>query len=145
MPRFSVSGRSSLASTAARGTSVYNIASACSPKIREVGVWNTTTTAFVASVTRLTATGTQGSGLTEAKHDANGPAADATGFAVHTADATAGDEIVRAAIGAAVGAGMVWTFGDTGLVIPAGTANGIGILCPTGTGQVYDYYIVWDE
>lgn len=145
MPRFSVSGRATVASTAARGTSLYNIASLCSPKVVEVGVFNTTATAFVASLTRLTATGTQGAGLTETKHDANGPAADATGFACHTADATASDEIVRASIAAAIGGGMVWTFGAGGISIPAGTANGLGILCPTGTGQIYDYYIVWDE
>lgn len=145
MPRFSTSARASVAATSLRGPSLYNIASACSPKIVEVGVFNTTTTAFAAALTRLTATGTQGTGLTETKHDANGPAADATGFQTHTADATAGDEIVRASIGAAVGAGIVWTFGAGGLSIPAGAANGIGILCPTGPGQVFDFYIVWDE
>ena len=145
MPRYSASFRASAVATAARGPSLYNIASGCSPKIVEVGVFNTTTTEFVAALTRLTAAGTQGAGLTEAKHDANGPAADATAFNTHTADATASDELVRATIAAAKGAGVVWTFGAGGLVIPAGTANGIGILCPTGTGQLFDGYIVWDE
>lgn len=145
MPRFSTSARASSAATAARGPSLYNIASACSPRIVEVGIFNTTTTAFAAALTRLTAAGTQGTGLTETKHEANGPGADATAFNTHSADATASDEIVRASVGAAVGAGIVWTFGAGGLVIPAGTANGIGILCPTGTGQVFDFYIVWDE
>jgi hypothetical protein len=121
------------------------VGSNCTPKIVEIGVFNTTTTDFVASVTRLSAAGTQGTGLTEAKHQDPGPAADATGFNTHTADATAGDEIVRATIAAAKGAGMVWTFGAGGLWIPTGTGNGIGILCPTGTGQVFDFYFVWDE
>ena len=145
MARFTVSARASAIATTVRGPSVYNIASAASPRIVEVGVFNTTTTAFVAAVQRMTATGTQGAGLTEAKHDANGPAADATGFNTHTADATASDEIARASIGASVGSGMVWTFGGGGLVIPAGTASGIAITCPTGTGQLFDFYIVWDE
>jgi len=40
---------------------------------------------------------------------------------------------------------MVWTFGDTGLEIDAGTANGVGVVVATGTGQVIDFYVVWDE
>jgi len=146
MPRFSISGVSSIAPTTTLPcVSLYNIASGCSPKIREIGVFQTVATAQRIEVARLTTAGTQGSGLTETRHDQNGPAADATGFAGHTVAPTLSDEIVRCALGAAVGAGMVWTFGDTGLVIPAGTANGIGILASTGTGQVIDYYIVWDE
>jgi hypothetical protein len=30
-------------------------------------------------------------------------------------------------------------------VIQPGTANGVGIIIPTGTGQVLDYYFDWDE
>jgi hypothetical protein len=30
-------------------------------------------------------------------------------------------------------------------LISAGTANGVGIICPTGTGQILDYYFDWDE
>jgi len=29
--------------------------------------------------------------------------------------------------------------------MPVGVANGIGVLIGTGTGQVLDAYIVWDE
>jgi len=145
MPRYTASARTAALPTAARGPSLYNIASLCSPKIREIAVYNTTTTAVAVSVNRLTAAGTQGADITEAKHDANGPAADATAKQTHTADATAGEEICRCSLGAAIGAGMVWTFGDTGLVIPAGTANGIGILLPVGTAQHLDFVITFDE
>lgn len=145
MPRYSASARTAAVPTSARGPSVYNIASLCSPKIREVGVFNTTTTAFAVSLNRMTAAGTQGANITETKHDALGPAADATAKQTHTADGTPSDEIVRASIGAAVGAGVVWTFGDTGLVIPAGTANGIALLLPVGTAQHFDFYFIWDE
>ena len=27
----------------------------------------------------------------------------------------------------------------------SGTGNGYGILCPSGTGQIFEYYIDWDE
>ena len=113
------------------------------PKIVEVGVFNTTTTAVAVSLNRFTAAGSVGAGLTEVSHD--GSAVVATGFAGHTADGTVGNEIVRASLGASIGSGVVWTFGAGGVLIPAGTANGIGVIIPTGTGQILDYYFVWDE
>ena len=76
------------------------------------------------------------------------PAPNATGFAGHTVAATmvSGANIRQAMLGAAVGSGVIWTFGDTGLLIAAGTANGIGVICPSGfTGQIVDYNIDWDE
>ena len=146
MPRFSASARSSVASTSLRGPSLYAPASLSRPKIREIGVFNTTATAVVVNVQRLTARGTPGTGITAAKHEAGSAAAGCTPYQTHTADATAGDEIVRATLGAAVGSGMVWTFGDYGLIIPDGANTaGIGLLCPVGTGQILDFYIVWDE
>jgi hypothetical protein len=114
-------------------------------KVREVGVFNTTTTALAVALARFSATGTQGTGLTESKYDPASVAASGTGFAGHTADATVGDTLAQASLGAAIGSGVIWTFGDTGIVIAAGTANGIGIIIPTGTGQICDYYCIWDE
>jgi hypothetical protein len=124
--------------------SLYAIA-AVGGKIREVGVFNTTTTALAVALVRMTNATGVGAGLTEAEYDENAPAPSCTGFAGHTADGTVGQVIRQASIGAAIGAGVIWTFGDTGLIIQVGTANGIGISCPTGTGQICDYYIDWDE
>ncbi len=146
MPRYSASARTAALITSVRGPSVYTIASAARPKIREVGVFNTTTTAFAVTLNRVTARGTPGAAITAAKHDQGGPAADATPYQTHTADATAGDEVARASIGAAIGAGMVWTFGDTGLVVPDGAnTQGLALLLPTGTAQHFDFYWIWDE
>ena len=79
------------------------------------------------------------------EYDENAPPPLSTGFAGHTADGGTGQVIRQASLGAAIGSGVIWTFGDAGLVIVLGTANGIGIHCPTGTGQICDYYIDWDE
>ena len=74
------------------------------------------------------------------------PAASGTGFAGHTGDGGVGDEIVRGYLGAAIGAGAIWTWDDgVGLDVPAGTTNGVALLCPTGTGQILDYYVIWEE
>lgn len=145
MARFAISGRSSITPTGALpGVSLYATA-AVRPVVREVGVFNTAVTAFVASLNRLTTAGTQGAGLTEAKETDTTQAAVATGFAGHSAGPTIADELRRYPCGAAIGSGIVWTFGDRGLVIPNTTGDGIGIICPTGTGQIFDYYISWDE
>jgi hypothetical protein len=146
VPRYSASARTAALPTSVRGPSIYAAASANSPRIREIGIFNTTTTAFAVTLNRMTARGTPGAGITAAKHDPGGPAADATPYQTHTADATASDEVARASIGAAIGAAMVWTFGDNGLQIPDGANTaGLALLLPTGTAQHFDFYWVWDE
>lgn len=145
MARYSIAGRATVVGTAARAIASLFAASGSGGRLREVGVSNTTTTAVAVALARFTAATNVGAGLTEAKHDPNSPAAAMTGFAGHTGDGTAGDILAQTTLGAAAGAGIIWTFGDNGLVIPAGTANGVGILIPTGTGQICDYYFIWDE
>lgn len=126
------------------GASVYSIASR-PIYIVEVGCFNTTTSACTVSLARFTTAGTPGSGLTELAEDSEITPA-ATGFQSHTSTPpTLAGEYVRASLGAAIGAGVIWTFGGKGIRIPAGTANGAGILCPSGTGQIVDMYIVWEE
>jgi hypothetical protein len=112
----------------------------------EIGVFNTTVTAFEVSLKRFTATGTQGSAQTvlweedEANFTAKGDPRD-----THTVTPTiTGGELRRASIGASIGSGIIWTFGGRGLVVPSGTANGIGVMPMTGTGQISDVYFSWD-
>jgi hypothetical protein len=141
-------------SIAGRGTSVtwsgvraafslFAIA-ATGGKLREVGVTNTTVTALAVALARFTNATGVGAALTEADYDPAQPAA-CTGFAGHTADGAVGQIFRQATIAAAVGAGVVWTFGDSGILIPVGTGNGIGLIVPTGAGQVLDYWMDWDE
>jgi hypothetical protein len=145
--RYSISFRTTNApSSTLPGASLYAIAS-ISPKIKEVGLFNTTTTACVVAISRLTTAGTQGAGLTESKAgNPEVPTASCTGFQSHTVGPTITDELRRADLGAAIGAGVIWTWDDEdGLRIPSGTGNGIGIVCPSGTGQILDGYIDWIE
>jgi hypothetical protein len=43
---------------------------------------------------------------------------------------------------------VIWTFGDQGIMVPrtssAGTAH-VGVLAATGTAQVMDACVEWDE
>lgn len=146
MARYSVAGRSTSAgSTTLPLFSIYGGAAA-QGAIREIGVFNTTTTAFAVSLQRFTATGTQGAALTEIPWEVDTPASGCQGFNTHTVTPTITAGVYRqATIGAAAGAGVIWTFGDQGLRIKVGTANGYGLLVATGTGQIVDFYIDWDE
>lgn len=146
MPRYSAGVRTAGAgSTTLPIISLYAGASIAG-RIREIGVFNTTTSALALALRRLTTAGTQGTGLTEAPHEPTAPAASCSAFDTHTANPTLGDDLgYRASLGAAIGAGVIWTFGDAGLLIPVGTGNGIGVIVATGTGQICDAYIVWDE
>ena len=145
MARYSAGVKSSAGSTTLPLASLY-AAAAVGAKLREIGVFNTTSTALDVKLVRLTTTGTQGSGLTEGKHDPESASASCTAFTTHSGNPTLGDDLgYRASLGAAVGAGVIWTFGDQGLRVPVGTANGIGVIIENGTGQPCQITLVWDE
>lgn len=114
--------------------------------MREVGVFNTTTNAVAVSLVFFTNATGVGAALTEVQWDqATDAAPTMTAFAGHTADGAVTSPVRQATLGAAAGSGVIWTFGEEGLVVKIGTANGIGIICPTGTGQILDYYYDWAE
>jgi hypothetical protein len=130
--------------TAARGPNLY-----CSAdggiRVREIGVFNTTTTAFCVGVGVATALGTVAGALTEYCEDDPGHTVLGIGNTSHSADATIASVVRQASVGAAIGAGVVFTFGDNGLYRPEGTGNGVVLTCPTGTAQFFDFYFVFDE
>lgn len=146
MARYSAVAIGSVAGTVARPQISAYGAAGQGFILREAAIFNTTTTAARYSLVRLTAQGTPGAGLTEAEFWTEG-AITVTAFTTHTADATLGAAVAAMPIGAAVGAGTILTFyGEgNGLYVPAGTANGIGIILASGTGQVADCHLIWDE
>ena len=144
--RCSVAGRSTVAGTTLRAVaSVFGTATK-GFRLRECGVFNTTTTGVAVALVRFTNATGVGAGLTAVQWDVqHDPAPLATPFAGHTADGAVGSQIRQASLGAAIGSGVIWTFGDVGFAINIGTANGLGIICPTGTGQILDFYYDWEE
>ncbi len=150
MSRYSAGARTTAGTAARPMMSIYSPA-ASTGWLREVGCFNTTATAVEIFLTRLSTTGTQGAGLTESLYEVKGPPALCTCFTTHTADATYTDDLgYRAVLGAAVGSGVIWTFGDRGLSIGIADAvtlvtDGIGISLENGTGQICQTYFVWDE
>ena len=146
MARFTAGALTTAGSTTLPLISLYS-AAAVGPKIREIGVTNTTSSAVALKLVRLTTAGTQGGGLTEGKHDPDSAAASCTAFNTHSAAPGLGDDLgYRTHLGAAVGAAWVWTFwSDSGIRVPVGVASGLGVIVENGTGQPLQAYIVWDE
>ncbi len=145
MARHSAGIKTSAGSTTLPLLSIYSIAGTRA-RIREIGAFNTSTTAVDIKLIRLTTTGTQGAAVVEAEHDPDGAPPLCTVFTTHTGNPTLGEDLgYRASLGAAIGSGIIWTFGDTGILVPVATTQGVGILIENGTGQALQAYIVWDE
>ena len=122
-------------------------ASTIRPHIYEIGVFNTTATAVALHLVRMTTAGTPGTAAAAtATHvpEDSAPVAAVRGTYTSTAPTTT-DAGYRCVLGATIGSGCIWTFGDSGLVIPAVTAAGVGIVVDNGTGQACQVYFVWQE
>lgn len=147
MARFSAGGRATIAGSSTLPLASLYATAAMAPRIVEIGVFNTTATALAVALQRLTTTGTQGSAIAALPEDQPDQAAVATAKNGHTVGPTITTGVLRqASLGAAIGAGVIWTWPDTApLRIAAATTNGIGITIPTGTGQVLDFSITWLE
>src|SRR6266581_1095174 len=88
----------------------------------EVGVTNTTVTAFEVSLKRVSTTGTQGAAQTVVYEENDGNfTAKGDPRDTHTVLPTlVAGEIRRASVGASIGSGIIWTFGGRGLFLPSG-------------------------
>ncbi len=144
MGRYSAGARTSAGSTTLPIFSLYAVAGS-GGRLREVHIFNNTAVAVALKLSRLDTAGTKPAALTDAEYDQNAPVALCLAHNTHTVGPTIDEEIVRVILGAVIGSGVIWTFGEYGLVIPLGTANGIGVVVADGTGQVCDVTFVWDE
>lgn len=116
------------------------------PRITEIGVFNTTATAVALKLCRLSTAGTAGATLTSAALRPEDPASIALLKNTYSSTApTTTDLGYRTVLGAAIGSGVVWTFGADGLVVPATANAAIGILVENGTGQACQVYYCWYE
>lgn len=113
----------------------------------EVGITNTTVTAYEVSLARLTTAGTQGAaaGSWTSEEGVLNLTAKVAAVQAHTVAPTLGPEVRRTSVGASIGSGVIFTFGGRGLLIPSGTANGLGLITINGTGQLADVYWSVDQ
>jgi hypothetical protein len=147
MTRYSAGYRTSGAGTATLPMASLYATTVGRPKLLEVGVFNTTATALNVALARFTTAGTSTAITTGGPEDDESQTAVATPRNTHSGTAPTLGSILRyASLGAAIGSGIIWTFGggdSSGLVIPASLAQGVGLYTPQGTGQICDVYWVW--
>lgn len=146
MAVYSVGARTTAAPTATLPAISLYATAAVTFDILEVGISNTTATACVVGLCRLTSSGTVGAGLTESSLSQTAVAATCTAFNSHTSTGpTLVDLGYRMTLGAFVGSAVIWSFEKDELTVAPATTNGFGVYCPTGTGQILDVYFKWSE
>lgn len=114
----------------------------------EISIVNTTSTACIWKLMKISTAGTPGTSLTSCAHDVGDTTSGVVKQAYSSTAPTAGlDYGYRFRIPANVGAGVVRVFnlGGMGLVIPATAAAGIGLFIESGTGQLCDVDWTWIE
>lgn len=151
MSRFSVGaiatgvGLAGATGTGLPFASLYS-ATTITPRIREIGIFNTTAVACSVKLARLSAAGTKGAGITASIMNIVDPAAAVmTAFQAHTVAPAYTDLGYRAQIGAAIGAGVIWTFDDWELTLANVATQGLALMPDSGTGQILDWYVKWIE
>jgi hypothetical protein len=148
MARFSAAWRTTGAGSTTLPIGGLMSVTGCRPRLVEVGVFNTTTTACAVALRRVTAAGTSGSAQTVVYESDPSQTALATPKDTWTVAPTFATGNLRvASLGAAIGSGLIWTFGGPagGLLIPNTTGDGIVLSVLTGTGQICDVSFTWDE
>lgn len=125
--------------------SLYGVAGVRA-RVREIGVFNTTASAFNVALRRATTAGGTHTGRDEIYEDDSAQTPLATLFDTDTGTAptlTTGNVRV-AALGASIGSGVIWTFGGNGLVIPNTTGDGV-VIIGLASPQICAVYFSWDE
>ena len=146
MARFSSAWRTAGAGSTTLPIAGLTATATCRLMIREIGVFNTTGTAVVLALRRMSALGTPGSTVATVPEDDNSQTAVGVPKDTWTVTGTFGTGSIRvASLGAAVGSGIIWTFSDSGVVIPNTTTDAIVVVPYTGTGQICDVSLTWDE
>ena len=122
--------------------------------IRTIEAFNTTTTAEHIALRRFSTAGTPGSTINSGSYpvledgSVIAPALTLKDLFTSTAPTLVNGIIRAAPLGATIGWGVMWTFGEQGIMVPRTSSGGtahVGILSATGTAQVNDVAFEWDE
>jgi hypothetical protein len=146
MARFSAGVLTTAGSTTLPIISLYGSA-AVLPRIREIGLFNTSTTTAVAlKLVRVSTTGTQGANLVEAATTTDTTTAVSTAWGTHTGAPTLGNDLgYRCVLPAQAGGSVIWTFEDYAMTVLQAANAGIAVIVENGTGQACQAYIMWQE
>lgn len=132
---------------AATNAALFDIRTGATERIRvlEIGLFSTAATTVTPSAERSTTLGTTSTTVVPQPLDTgDATATSVIGTAWSVAPASTAVPLRRIALPANIGAGFIWTFGGSGLVIP--TSSSLVIMNRLGTtGPVMNGYVVIDE
>lgn len=116
-------------------------------RIKEIGVFNTTTTAVNLVLCRLSTAGTPGTAATSRLGDqSDAQAAIGALRNTYTSTAPTTTELgIGFPLGAAIGSGTILGFDDGDLTIEKVANSAIGLLVESGTGQACRVWMRWLE
>jgi hypothetical protein len=115
MARFSAAWRTTGAGSTTLPLAGLMSVATCRPRLVEVGVFNTTATACAVALRRVTAAGTSGATQSVVYESDSSQGALATPKDTWTVAPTFSTGNLRvASLGAAIGSGVIWTFGGGG-------------------------------
>ncbi len=147
MARFSAGARATGAGSTTLPTQALYATANGRPILREVMMANTTATACVYELVTFNTAGTPGAGLTEGKWADQSGAPDSVAFQAFTSTAPTIDQRlgILFPLAGLIGSAIIRTMPGDGIRVPTGTANGIGLIVHTGTGQLCDIDWTWEE
>jgi hypothetical protein len=145
MARYAAGGLTTAGSTTLPVFALLGSASVVA-RVREIGVFNVSSTAVALKLCRVTTAGTPGATLTSQPTgiDPNSSVALLKNTYTSTAPTTV-DLGYRCILGAAVGSGFVWTFDDWDVTTLLAANSAVGCLVENGTGQALQVYVKWYE
>jgi len=132
---------------AAAGAPYADLITAASERayIREIGLFLNAATASSIGLIRASAVNTATSPVAGQAVDPADAAATATlGTAWSSAPTIGSNYLRKITLPAAIGNGIVWTFGERDMIVPVSSALVLWNF-GAGTGSVLNGYIVWDE
>lgn len=126
---------------------MFDIRTAATDRIfvLEIGIFSTAATAITAGVIRPLTTGTTSTTTAGQAEDPANPAGTGligTAWSVTPTIAATPIYLRRFVTPAAIGNGIIWTFGGVGLVVPASSSL---LVWNIAIGPVCDIYVAWDE
>lgn len=111
----------------------------------EVGVASTVATESHVQLRKFTAAGAAGTAIDDVPWG-DGAASTFAASQVPSADHTPVAGFIRSDyLPAAIGGGIIWTFGPKGMYIPGGTGDGFYIALGSGTDRVVSFYFDVEE
>jgi hypothetical protein len=144
MARYSVAAVQVGAKTSLRGPTL--LVGTKDLALREVGVESTTAVSSAVALRIATTVGAAGTALDEIPWQIDRVAPTASATQIPSGDHTLIAGSIRIAnLPAAIGGGIIWTFGPQELSLAGGSADAFTITLPSGSDAIVNFYFDWEE